>query len=60
MEIERLKEEKNDNLRSNTAKKFTTTLDIEVIKKLKYKSIEIGAPVSAILELLVQEYIDKL
>lgn len=40
-------------------KKFTTTLDEEILKKLKIKSIETGKSVSEILEELVIKHLDE-
>ena len=39
--------------------KFTTTLDDELIKKLKIQAIQENTDVSKILEVLIREYLDK-
>ena len=39
--------------------KFTTTLDSEILKKLKIQAVEEGTDVSKILEKLMIEYLEK-
>jgi len=38
-------------------KKFTTTLDEEIIKKIKIKAIEEGVSVAALIEMLLIKYL---
>lgn len=40
-------------------KKFTTTLDEELIKKLKIQAVKEGTDVSKILEKLIEKYLKK-
>ncbi|MCZ0754494.1 ribbon-helix-helix domain-containing protein [Anoxybacillus sp. J5B_2022] len=40
-------------------KKFTTTLDEELIQKLKIQAVKEGTDVSKILEKLIEEYLKK-
>lgn len=40
-------------------KKFTTTIDDEIIKKAKIKAIEEGISVAELLEKLLKEYLNE-
>ncbi len=40
-------------------KKFTTTIDYELIKKAKIKAIEEGISVAELLEKLLKEYLES-
>lgn len=40
-------------------KKFTTTIDDEIIKKAKIKAIEEGISVAELLEKLLKEYLES-
>jgi predicted HicB family RNase H-like nuclease len=40
-------------------KKFTTTLDDELIKRIKIKSIEEGKSVAELIEELLKQYLEK-
>lgn len=39
--------------------KFTTTIDEELLKKIKIKSIDVGKNVNEIIEELFQEYLKR-
>lgn len=42
-----------------TRKKFTTTLDEDLIKKIKIKAVEEGTDVSKLLETLIIKYLSE-